>query len=352
MFSRLIRAVQPKNALLYLWVLFYLSVLLVFKDFLPKKWSLDSEVIDSLVESGAAAGDLEGSYGFTALVYASLGSNVVAFIALTGVAALWFGGVAIRSNRGMMAYFFLSCPAILFGLLSPQKEVIFTFFLVLMLLALRFARSVYLYCFLIAVFYCIYAALVRQYFFLIVFVFFLIIIFLRSSPLVRVMLIVAAGFSFFLLPSSVLESVAAARDIANRLRILENPDNARTAFLNVCDVRTHFGFFCNYAYAFVRLNFGFLFGLDVSSIAVFLYVVFCVRIFFVAQRNLSESLMSNSVGILLVLFCSHVVVLHIFEPDLGSYLRHLSSAFLLFVPGILYIERSSAPFFMSSIRRS
>ena len=48
------------------------------------------------------------------------------------------------------------------------------------------------------------------------------------------------------------------------------------------------------------------------------------------------------------LFCAHMLVLNIFEPDLGSYLRHLSTALLFLAPSLAMWDRQWQASLMSA----
>src|SRR5690606_18697377 len=118
-------------------------------------------------------------------------------------------------------------------------------------------------------------------------------------------------------PSDVFWQLQSPRDMINQTRVFDTVEGVRTAFFNPYSPTNAVNFVLNYAYAVVRLNLAPLFDFGVRSLYLAAYVGLCVFLVTYGLRSRREE-----VRLPALLFMAHFLVLAIFEPDLGSYLRH------------------------------
>src|SRR5690606_16251863 len=129
-----------------------------------------------------------------------------------------------------------------------------------------------------------------------------------------------------------------ARDIVNRGRQWSNFAGSRSAFMNLVPTRDAFDFLVNYFYAVLRLNLPILFNPAPQEVFLMLNVGIYGWLAYIGC-----SVRDPAVRFPVVLFISHVLVLTIFEPDLGSYLRHLSSVFIYLLPALSFWDWQRMP---------
>lgn len=185
-----------------------------------------------------------------------------------------------------------------------------------------------------AAFYMLGAFLVRPYYIFIICVFF-VIISIRFRPKITIPVIVIAGIIILaLMPAELAQQLQGSRDLYNIGKVGRELDGYRTSFMNPIPPSDGLSFSYNYVYAAVRLNLPFLFtGIGIKEI----YLTFCVISSFalciVAMKK-------NDIIVWLPasLYLSHAFVYILFEPDLGSYLRHLSTAFIYIVPALASVN--------------
>jgi hypothetical protein len=154
----------------------------------------------------------------------------------------------------------------------------------------------------------------------------------RRNKLLALVLIFVGGF---FVPAEIFDLLRLTRDAVNQLRILyPEIEGNRSAFSNPVEAASWMGFLSNYAYAIIRLNFPILFSRTPSEavLAVYSATWLFVMVKVSASQDWRAMLASR-------LMLSHLLVLWIFEPDLGSYLRHFSSCFLYLGPMLSSIDR-------------
>jgi hypothetical protein len=160
-------------------------------------------------------------------------------------------------------------------------------------------------------------------------------ILLRRMPffvVISVLLLVVA--IAVVLPPHVFAQLQGSRDsIFNVDRIGRALPGARTAFANVYPPDSFFHFIANYVYAALRLNFPFFSGVTPRDIYLFANVILFAWIAIAGFRSDLRTFDNTA------LFVSHVLVSICFEPDVGSYLRHISSAMPYLVPAVVVVDR-------------
>jgi hypothetical protein len=147
-------------------------------------------------------------------------------------------------------------------------------------------------------------------------------------------IVVAAVALTALAPVSVYDALQTPRDSANHYALnLLHRDN-RTIFFNPYPPDSFLHFWGNYIYAlgvlnvpFVRVN-----NISANEFVIALNVAFFVWLLMAGQREGGKS------QALAMLFLSHIIVLNLFDPDLGSYFRHFSSVYLYLIPAFAWLE--------------
>jgi hypothetical protein len=104
---------------------------------------------------------------------------------------------------------------------------------------------------------------------------------------------------------------------------------SRTVFYNLLPSDNIFNFIINYFYAIFRLNFAFILSPKPQELflALNLGVYFFLTLIGIRAADARVRLPT-------LLFVAHFGVMMLFEPDLGSYLRHTSSVLLYLVPAL------------------
>jgi hypothetical protein len=186
---------------------------------------------------------------------------------------------------------------------------------------------------LIVLAYMVYAHTFRDYYYLIAVVWLgLLLVGAARQPWLRVSLFTGGLGVLITAPVAWLRMLQEQRDKANEYRI-PGEEGSRSMIENPYVVDSLGSFIGNYAHAFMRLNMPALYSRNIKdvvmNVSTLAYVYLIIRGY--ASRM-------PGAGLLTSLFVAHALVLCLFEPDLGSYFRHLSSIFLYLVPGILMFE--------------
>jgi hypothetical protein len=183
--------------------------------------------------------------------------------------------------------------------------------------------------------YAIYLAVsLRPYYVLIIGAMLFLTLFVRRSAGGKLGILLVVFLLGFLIPNSLLEMLRLLRDAINDLRVLypDLPGN-RTAFSNPLVGAGWIGFVGNYVYAAIRLNLPLLFSVTPSELAL---NIFSLTWFYAMAKGYRTR--DWRARFMVRLIMSHLLVMWIFEPDLGSYLRHFSSLILYLSPIFAAIE--------------
>lgn len=264
----------------------------------------------------------EGSYGVTAFVYALV--PPVLRGALVYVIGGWFILYSLRrlqtNVHGLLMLFLALAPSIL-TVATFQKDLLLVPFLIAAAWSLeRFTKGAALIG-LVGLVYALYGYLFRDYYYLILF-FFLFILAVRKLPLQwKFLLFLGLVLILMVTPVSILQTLEGPRDTVNYYR-LRDPSfvGARTAFANLLPIDGAWPFTVNYIYALIRLNSAFF--LDPGPKELFLELNVLAYFFAIIIGFRGSSRHARNAASLLL---AHLIVLTFFEPDLGSYIRHLSS---------------------------
>lgn len=304
-------------------LLFALSVAIQFLDLsevLPFA-TKDSETVIGIAEGRISTAEAN-SYTATAKIYASMGP-VLRFL-LMELLALSFIWYILRHSKNAINTIILALlifPATIFFLSQFNKDLILIPFIIasafVMSKPVRFIYRVLI----IFTIYITYAILFREYYYLIAFFFIAILLWRKIGIRLRIVVLPILVIALINTPPSVFQNLQQPRDDVNITRISKGADGgARTAFLNPSKPDSVPHFLENYVYAGYRLNLAILHELSPQTVILTILLGF----YWWSFTRLFKS-QASSDHLACTLFLSHVIVLTLFEPDLGSYLRHISS---------------------------
>lgn len=310
--------VRLRLAVFFILMAIYLALLVIGIDFILPSQANDAKTVASLAFVSDGVESFDG-YATMAFIYrfTTIG---IRYTLLILVAGLYFYLLA-RNVTGIASstvVVFLSFSATLLFLQFFVKDTFYALTVCLLCLSASLikGRSAKISFFIFAM--VVYAFFFRQYVLLIVAVFVFLVIFRISALYVRVSLILLAATVLLLLPNELYYELQSSRDLVNQGRIGFSGEGFRTAFVNLVPPVDLVSFLQNYGYAFVKLNLPIFGGIGLKEFVMTLQLAI---IFFL----LGSALMSPNFDVALpsLFFAAHLAVLLIFEPDLGSYLRHV-----------------------------
>lgn len=320
-------------------VFIYTVIYVYFRDSLPDKWSVDSAKIIEILNYGGAGGDLDNSFAVTAALFGLIGvDNLDVFTCSVSALFLLFATHDIRRAGDFFTRLLLIAPCIMLNMFAPSKETVVLIMTMFITVSAIYFRTSKKYTFISFLFlYAVYGVFVRQYYLLIVGVFFLV-YWLWRRPLKYHLLaaIVAAG-AIMAAPSSILQTLQSPRDTSNAYAEQIGSDN-RTAFTNIASPATGPGFLVNYAYAGTVLITPVLYFQTASDFFMQLMIGAMLVILYRARKKARRGHDRYETRFFASLFIAHILVQLIFEPDLGSFTRHLTSV-LLYLIAIKVAER-------------
>lgn len=292
----------------------------------------DNQTIERL-----ASGAIEGggnNYALMAMIYANTATWMrTLLVLLVGSAYLTLLFSPVRSVASASAAVMISIPATILGLSVFQKDLTsFALVTACYLFATR-ARQPLIGVLVVLLLYAGYGFGFRSYYLIIALVFSCLALTFLFGWLTRIYVALALFAALAIVPNEIWTAFQQARDVVNVGRVGSNALGANTAFFNLLQPNGLETFVPNYLYAIIRLNFSWLTNLRVQEITLaaisLLFVVLAGRGWAMGTRQ----------RLLVLLFAAHVLTQFIFEPDLGSYLRHMTTAALYLSPG-LWIARS------------
>ncbi|CAB3756019.1 hypothetical protein GQ57_02415 [Burkholderia sp. MSh2] len=312
-----------RSAIATLAVLLYWIVYAKAGAFLPEYVFRDADKIQSQI---GGSGDYDGtSFDAVAKFYAMLGaSGTHVLTAAIGALCIWMTIAHARRVGSLVASLVLLAPCVFFNLFVASKDTLVVL-MAIVLARVAQRRSVFVTVTAAVVLYGGYAAVVRGYFALILAIALAALLFRRGSWGRRTWLMLAALLALFLLPNDIYYLLQHPRDMAADYLAHGSPFGARTSFHNLV-APDSFGAFCmNYLYALSRLNLPVLFSPGPKEIAMQVFVWIALAAVWRRARHDTKP----ARDVLAALVVGHIAVSMLFEPDLGSYTRHLSSAALL-----------------------
>lgn len=338
------RRFNPYSIAGVLIVFVYAVIYIYFRDALPEKWSVDSAKIIEILNYGGAGGDLDNSFAVTAALFGLIGvDNLDVFTCSVSAIFLMFATHGIRRAGDFFSRLLLIAPCIMLNMFAPSKEtvvLIMTMLITVSAIYFKTSKTLIFWAFLLL--YAIYGVFVRQYYLLIIGVFF-IVYFLWRRPLKYHLLaaVVVVG-AILAAPSSILQTLQSPRDTSNAYAEQIGSDN-RTAFTNIASPSNGVGFLVNYGYAATVLITPILYFQTASDVFMQLMIATMLFILYKARRVSRRAGQDRfELRFFASLFVAHILVQLIFEPDLGSFTRHLTSV-ILYIIAIKVSENKPVP---------
>jgi hypothetical protein len=313
----------------------YAVVFLFFKTSLPEKWVTDSDKIAGMMAAGGGADSVDNSFAATAFFFLLIGEqNVEIFSFLVGFTYL---ALAFRGSRWFGTEFLVRMlwvvPCIPLNLFVASKETIVILMTLVIVATWLVSKSNKWTFGTILVCYAAYGGLVRIYYLVILLVWVYLLVLYRLRGPVRVLWLILPLAAVFAAPNSLLEKMQSQRDTSNAYAVLKGSD-IRTAFNNWVPPKDSISFLMNYVYAAAIFVVPFLFFLSVKELVLFACVM--SQGWFIWRCNSERTRLDDkertTVQLFTALLLGHFLTQVIFEPDLGSFIRHLSSASLYMLP--------------------
>lgn len=322
-------------------VVFVFLAQTVLAALLPSQGN-DAETIAKMSSVTASAEAFDG-YAAVSIIYAhtteTIRSMMLIVLGVTTIGLLlWW----LRLPRTLVLALACLVPAWLLYLPLFTKDTFVTPVIIGSTLILTgFQRSPSLRIGLTGALYLMYAVIFRQYFIIIFAVWLGLLVLLKVDWRWRIIILAVVPLLAMMIPDSLYETLQMQRDIVNYMRL--GGQGNRTAFMNLVQPDGLRTFPINYLYAAWRLNFPIFVGGGPKE--AYLFVMLCTYVLLMIRGLRSGN---SRVSWPAALFCAHMLVLNIFEPDLGSYLRHLSTALLFLAPSLAMWDRQWQASLMSA----
>jgi len=212
----------------------------------------------------------------------------------------------------------------------PHKEIMLVLpYFMIYFFYQYFGKKEKIVIFLLITYLITYGFYARTYFLLITLMYFIFFIYSKISLIQRYFFSLFLVIIFFLIPLEILYSVQITRDLSSAYRIANSSwDGFRTAFVNFLEITSHINFIINYVYAFLRLNLPIFFDFTFKEVLHTIITLSTFYIVFFKKINF-EIINKSFVKQIRCFIAAHMFTLWLFEPDLGSYLRHLLSYYPL-----------------------
>ncbi|WP_027813641.1 hypothetical protein [Burkholderia cenocepacia] len=313
--------------------LLYVGVYANARALLPEFIFRDADKIQTQIGGGSTYDG--SSFDAVGKLYQALGgAGTAVFVVALGVATIWIALRATRRLGALVAHLALIAPCLFFNLFVASKDTLVVAMSIAVLAVAR-VRGTTGTMLIAVLLYLGYAATIRGYFALIVAIALAAWVWRRVPTLPRLagaLLVVAVLVA---LPNAAYTLLQQPRDLAVDYLVYASPFGARTSFYNPFPPDSFVHFAGNYAYSLVRLNLSVLFSFDPKGFAmqalVALFLCAAWRRVPVRRAGEGGNALARNGELLACLLLGHVAVSMLFEPDLGSYLRHLSSVALFAV---------------------
>lgn len=261
------------------------------------------------------------SYSVMAYLYSIIPSNLLDVVCIS--LALIFIFTVYSDARNKINLIILSIlimiPCIL-TIATFQKDLILVLFTTPVAFIIKSNIRTLFKIISISTIYVIYALVFRYYFFLIILIFISLYLFYITNFQFKLLFVSAFLMLISFIPNEFYFQIQSPRDFANAGRIGYEIAGNRTAFVNPLQPNSLYNFVYNYLYATIRLNFGFFFNTGFKDLFFMFYTMTYYLYVFKGLVSKNQSFVLASFLVL-----SHGLTYFIFEPDTGSYARHLSS---------------------------
>jgi hypothetical protein len=307
----------------------FLALLYVGPEvFLPSQGN-DANTVQAL---SFAVDEMQSFDGYAAMAFIYRFTNEYARYGIIITFGCCFAYILSRHIQGLMSAgiaLYLFIPPIFLFLCYFVKDSIYVIFVCAAYLALQKIRNNISATLVVFTIYCLYAFIFRQYFFLVSIVFIFLMLFKQSIWLFRILAVLSIPVILMIIPDEIYTQIQGQRDIVNFGRIGFSGSGNRTAFLNYVPPEGVYSFLVNYGYAIIRLNFPIFFHAGIKEMFM-MSAIFAMACLLIAALSNNDRRVWRPA----LLFTAHFLVLMLFEPDLGSYLRHICTSLPLLAPAL------------------
>ena len=317
---------------------FFLSMLYLGTSVILPSQENDANTISRM---SVSVDDVDAFDGYAAMAFIYSITNDISRYFIVVSLSLLFIYYCINWSRGAisisLASFLCLSPILLF-LCFFVKDTIYLPFMLLSLVFLTKLRGTASAVLASAVLIFVYALIFRQYFLIVGAAFISLVLFKSMNWPQRAIVLLLLSIAALAIPNDVYVTLQEPRDIVNQYRIGFTGSGTRTAFLNYMRPDGLYSFIVNYGYAFMRLNFPIFFGSGAKELFLMVNVVIYGTLAWIACRSRDPRIWRPA-----MLFVAHFLTLLLFEPDLGSYLRHIGTSLPLLAPALglsLFTQRS------------
>ncbi|WP_175130743.1 hypothetical protein [Paraburkholderia rhynchosiae] len=307
-------------------VLLYAAMSWKASQFLPDFVFRDSDKIQSQI--GGSSTYQDTSFDAVAKVYSSLGDlGTSLFLMTVGSLFIWLMIGYSKRVGGLLLNVVLIAPCVFFNLFVASKDTLVVLISIVLILVAR-KSSVMHVMFAALVLYISYALTVRIYFALILAIAAGVWIFRSVSLPAKMVVVLAVLFLLYALPDGAYTLLLHPRDMAVDYLVAGSPYGARTSFYNPLEPNSFFAFGVDYAYAMLKLNVPVLFYPGPKELVMMIFVSIAAGAAFLRRPVHAGGKEAVATDVIAALVVGHMAVSMLFEPDLGSYTRHLSSVAL------------------------
>src|SRR5579863_1038217 len=304
----------------------YIALFTAGSAVLPEFIFRDADKIQAQIGGSDA---YEGStFDTVGKFYALLGdAGTKVFVGGIGAVFVWTMLRLTRRVGALAVCTVLLAVCVFFNLFVASKDTLVVLMAIVIALVANRCRARYAVFVAIAL-YAGYAALVRSYYVLILACAITTWLFRLGGARTKLMLVIALPVAVFLLPDSVYFALQHPRDAAVDYLVYGSPFGARTAFYNPLPPDSYVNLCANYAYSIAKLNLPILLDPGVKEFGLQVFIWTALAPALRRARNGVERRELQAYEMLACLVLGHAAVSMLFEPDLGSYPRHLSSVAL------------------------
>lgn len=323
---------QFRIAYALFWIVGYLAIYYFFRDDLPEKYGRDALALADIMQAGK---NDEGSFGAMAAIYGAMPDWFLPHLPpLVGTFSLWVVLSYVRSYVLMLVLPVLLAPYILLNFLYALKETLVAVMALVIHYGLKHIDKTWIAFLFILCLYVPYGIFVRQYYLLIVVIFISIVLLMKTPPVVSVVYVCAGIILAFMIPNDIYYQIQGPRDVIYQYLSTQATSVVRTCFANPLPPENAFNFIVNTLYSLLILFCPFIIAQSISEVLMLVNVltyfgmVYCGFKYFRGGAQLPYAL-----------FVAHILTQAQFEPDLGSYVRHFSSVWVLIAPALQYLLR-------------
>ena len=314
------------------WCVIYLALYYPLRNFLPENTLRDAELIAELMQSGP--GSQSQSFIYTAALLDAIPEFAQdIFVNIIGCTTILLITLNLRRALSFFIAPLIVLPLMVTNIMSPTKETIVLMMGLIIFFTAHKSNHPGKLLFTIIFLYGAYGATIRIYYLLILALLLCFYVWPKLPIIAKAVLLAALGVALLLLPPELYEALQGSRDKVATYFSTTSQHIVRTFFDNPFPPDNFWHFLLNYGNAVMILNMPLILFQTWKEWLLLINVIVWWYLTFVGLQKLKGNLL-----ILTQLFFSHLLVLQLFEPDLGSYLRHASSVFIYLVPALLGTE--------------